>query len=181
MYYQKHQTRFVWPIVAVIVVIIVFHVIIYMMTSGGGWFWLLLSSLPPILILSFFAYSYRFYFVSADHDELRFGYALWSVRLNVTDIAQIEETNIRWIEWRGHGWRLKSLKHIGYITGNGSGIHLALSTGREYTFNYDDPMACITAFDERTTLDHKPQAVAIDEPETPEIAVADEQPDSSKL
>ena len=72
MYYQKHQTRFVWPIVAVIVVIIVFHVIIYMMTSGGGWFWLLLSSLPPILILSFFAYSYRFYFVSADHDELRY-------------------------------------------------------------------------------------------------------------
>jgi len=28
MYYQKHQTWFVWPIVAVIVVIIVFHVII---------------------------------------------------------------------------------------------------------------------------------------------------------
>ena len=81
------------------------------MTSGGGGFWLLLSSLPPISILSFLAYGYRFYFVSADHDELRFRYALWSVRLNVTDIAQIEETNIRWIEWRGKGWRLKSLKH----------------------------------------------------------------------
>ena len=97
------------------------------MTSGGGGFWLLLSSLPPISILSFLAYGYRFYFVSADHDELRFRYALWSVRLNVTDIAQIEETNIRWIEWRGHGWRLKSLKHIGHITDNGSGIHLVLT------------------------------------------------------
>ena len=92
-----------------------------------GWFWLLLSSLPPILILSFLAYGYRFYFVSVDHDELEFGYALWSVRLNVADIGQIEETKIRWIEWRGHGWRLKSLKHIGYITGNGSGIHLVLT------------------------------------------------------
>ena len=126
------------------------------MTSGGGGFWLLLSSLPPISILSFLAYGYRFYFASADHDELRFRYALWSVRLNVTDIAQIEETNIRWIEWRGHGWRLKSLKHIGYITGNGSGIHLVLSMGREYTFNCDDPKACITVFDETTTVDDNP-------------------------
>ena len=140
---------------------------------------MLLSSLPPISIPSFFAYCYRFYFVSADHDELRFGYALWSVKLNVTDIAQIEETNIRWIDWRGQGWRLKSLKHIGYITG--TGIHLILSTGREYTFNCDDPMACITDFDETTTLDDKPQAVAIDGPETPEIAVVDERPESSKL
>ena len=132
MYCQKHQTWFVWPIVAVIVVIIVFHVIIFcvwlnVVISGGGWFWLLLSSLPPILILSFLAYGYRFYFVSVDQDELEFGYALWSVRLNVADIGQIEETKIRWIEWRGHGWRLKSLKHIGYITGNGSGIHLVLT------------------------------------------------------
>ena len=115
-----------------IVVIIVFHVIIFyvwldVMTRGGGWFRLLLSSLSPISILSFLAYCYRFYFISADHDELRFGYALWSVKLNVTDIAQIEETNIRWIEWRGQGWRLKPLKHIGYITGNGSGIHLVLT------------------------------------------------------
>ena len=132
MYCQKHQTWFVWPVVAVIVVIIVFHVIIFcvwldVVTSGGGWFWLLLSSLPPILMLSFLVYGYRFYFVSVDHDELEFGYALWSVRLNVADIGQIEETKIRWIEWRGHGWRLKSLKHIGYITGNGSGIHLVLT------------------------------------------------------
>ena len=42
-------------------------------------------------------------------------------------------------------------------------------------------MACITAFDETTTVDDKPQAAAIDEPETPEIVVADEQPESSKL
>jgi len=42
-------------------------------------------------------------------------------------------------------------------------------------------MACITAFDEKTTVDDKPQAPAIDEPETPEIAVVDEQPESSKL
>ena len=60
-----------------IVVIIVFHVIIFyvwldVMTRGGGWFWLLLSSLSPISILSFLAYGYRFYFVSADHDELRY-------------------------------------------------------------------------------------------------------------
>ena len=166
-----------WPFFALIIFVIVFHVIIYV--KSGVWRWL--SFFPNILILSFFAYCFRFYFVSADHDQLIFGYALWSVRLNLTDIAQIEETNIKWIKWRGQGWRPKSLKHIGYITGNGPGIHLVLSTGREYTFNYDDPMACITAFDERTTLDHKPQAVAIDEPETPEIAVVDEQPDSSKL
>ena len=67
------------------------------------------------------------------------------------------------------------------IIGNGPDIHLVLNTGREYTFNCDDPMACITAFDETTTLDDKPQAVAIDEPETPEIAVVDERPESSKL
>ena len=51
----------------------------------------------------------------------------------LANIDQIEETTIKWIQWSGQGWRLKSLKHIGYITGNGSGIHLALSTGREYT------------------------------------------------
>ena len=115
----------------------------------------MLGFLPSMSILSFFAYSFRFYFVSADHDQLRFGYALWSVRLNLADIAQIEETNIKWIKWGGQGWRPKSLKHIGYITGNGPGIHLVLSTGREYTFNCDDPMACITAFDEKTTVDRR--------------------------
>ena len=102
------------------------------------------------------------------------------VRLNLAGIVQIEETNIKQIQWRGQGWCLKSLKHIGYITGNGPGIHLVLNTGREYTFNCDDPVACITAFQAKTA-DDKPRAVAIDEPETPEIAVADEQPDSSKL
>ena len=54
----------------------------------------------------------------------------------------------------------------------------SVSTGGEYTFNCDDPMACITAFDEKTMVDDKPQAPAIDEPETPEIAVVDEQPES---
>ena len=57
----------------------------------------------------------------------------------------------------------------------------SVSTGGEYTFNCDDPMACITAFDETTTVDDKSQAAAIDEPETPEIVVVDEQPESSKL
>ena len=98
----------------------------------------------------------------------------------MADIAQIEETNIKWIQWRGQGWRLKSLKHIGYITGNGPGIHLVLNTGREYTFNCDDPVACITAFQAKTADDER-QAMVIDEPETPEIAVVDEQPESSKL
>ena len=55
----------------------------------------------------------------------------------------IEEITIRWIQWRGQGWRLKSLKHIGYIIRNGSGIHLILKIGREYTFNCDDPKTCI--------------------------------------
>ena len=49
-----------------------------------------------------------------------------------------------------------------YITGNGSGIHLVLSTGREYTFNCDDPVACITAFQAKTADDER-QAMAVDE------------------
>ena len=78
----------------------------------------------------------------------------------------------RWIEWRGHVSRLKSLKPMGYIIGNGSGIHLVLSTDREYTFNCDDPMACLTVFDEITTADDL---------ETLETVVVDGQPVSSKL
>jgi len=78
----------------------------------------------------------------------------------------------RWIEWRGYVRRLKSLKPIGYIIGNGSGIHLVLSTDREYTFNCDDPMACLTVFDEITTADDL---------ETLETVVVDGQPVSSKL
>ena len=57
----------------------------------------------------------------------------------MANIDQIEETTIKWIQWSGQGWRLKSLKHIGYITGNGLGIHLVLNTGREYTFNCAGP------------------------------------------
>ena len=41
-------------------------------------------------------------------------------------------------------------------------------------------MACITAFQAKTADDEQ-QGVAIDEPEVPEIAVVDEQPESSKL
>ena len=102
MYYQKHHPWLVWPFFALIIFVIVFHVIIYV--KSGVWRWL--SFFPNISILSFLAYCFRFYFVSADHDQLRFGYALWSVRLNLTDIAQIEETNIKWIKWGGQGWRL---------------------------------------------------------------------------
>ena len=98
----------------------------------------------------------------------------------MADISQIEETNIKWIKWRGQGWRLKTLKHIGYIKGNGPDIHLVLSTGREYIFNCDDPVACITAFQAKTADDEQ-QGVVIDEPKAPEIAVVDEQPESSKL
>ena len=58
------------------------------------------------------------------------------------------------------------------IIGNGPDIHLVLNTGREYTFNCDDPMSCIIVFDKTT---------AIDEPEAPKVAVVDEQPESSKL
>ena len=65
----------------------------YCFSCDDQWRWLFLSFLLLISILSFLAYCYCVYFVSVDHDELRFGYALWSVRLNVTDIAQIEETN----------------------------------------------------------------------------------------
>ena len=144
MYYQKHHPWSIWIMVAFMIFDVVLHVIIYVITHGGGKGWLLLSFLPSMSILSFFTYLFRFYFVSADHGQLRFGYALWSVRLNLTDIAQIEETNIKWLKWGGQGWRLKSLKHIGYITGDGPGIHLVLCTDREYTFNCDDPVACIT-------------------------------------
>ena len=75
------------------------------------------------------------------------------VRVELADINQIEETTIRWIQWKGQGWRLKSLRHIGYIIGNGPGIHLILKTGREYTFNCDDPMACIRALQIETLND----------------------------
>ena len=103
MYYQKHDPWFIWIMVAFMIFDVVLHVIIYVITRGGGWGWLLLSFLPSMSILSFFAYFFRFYFVSTDHDQLRFGYALWSVRLNLADIAQIEETNIKWIKWGGQG------------------------------------------------------------------------------
>ena len=113
MYYQKHQTRFVWPIVAVIVVIFLCDHL-----CNDQWRWLVLvvvkfpsSHFDSFLLSLTLHNAYPNLNSSADHDELRFGYALWSVKLNVTDIAQIEETNIRWIEWRGKGWRLKSLKH----------------------------------------------------------------------
>ena len=141
----------------------------------------MLGFLPSMSILSFFAYSFRFYFVSADHDQLRFGCALWSVRLNLADIAQIEETNIKWIKWGGQGSRLKSLKRIGYITGNGPGIHLVLSTGREYTFNCDDPVACITAFQTKTADDER-QVLAVGEQTIVaqlETSIADEELEKS--
>ena len=34
----------------------------------------------------------------------------------------------------------------------------SVSTGGEYTFNCDDPMACITAFDETMTVDEQPES-----------------------
>ena len=108
MYYQKRHPWFVWPFLALIIFVIIFHVIIYM--KNGVWRWL--SFLPSTSILSFLAYCCRFYFVFADYDQLRFGYAIGGVRLNLADISQIEETNIKWIKWRGQGWRLKSLKYI---------------------------------------------------------------------
>ena len=55
-------------------------------------------------IFSLLAYAFRFYFVFADHEQLRFGYSLWGVRTNLTEINQIiEEITIRWIQWRGQG------------------------------------------------------------------------------
>ena len=120
---------------------------------NGVWIWL--SILPSTMILSLFAYRCRFYFVFADHDQLRFGYALWGVRINLANIDQIEETTIKWIQWSGQGWRLKSLKHIGYITGNGLGIHLVLNTGREYTFNCDDPKAYMIVLQTETPNDEQ--------------------------
>jgi len=149
MYYQKYTPRFIWVFLALIIFNTALHVFIFI--TNGVWIWL--SFLPPIIIFSLLSYAFRFYFVFADHEQLRFGYSLWGVRINLADINQIEETTIRWIQWRGQGWRLKSLKHIGYIIGNGSGIHLILKTGREYTFNCDDPNACIRTLQIDTSND----------------------------
>ena len=95
----------------------------------------------------------------------------------MADIDQIEETNIKWISWR-----LKSLKHIGYIKGNGPDIHLVLSTGREYTLNCDDPVACITAFQTQTADDGR-QPLAEDEQiivAQLETSIADEELEQSR-
>ena len=52
---------------------------------------------------------------------------------------------------------------MGYIIGNEAGIHLILSTGHEYTFNFDDPKACnITAL-RIDTPDDKLQAESEEE------------------
>jgi hypothetical protein len=127
MYYQKYTPRFIWVFLALIIFNTALHVFIFI--TNGVWIWL--SFLPPIIIFSLLSYAFRFYFVFADHEQLRFGYSLWG----------------------GQGWRLKSLKHIGYIIGNGSGIHLILKTGREYTFNCDDPNACIRTLQIDTSND----------------------------
>ena len=43
---------------------------------------------------------------------------------------------------------------MGYIsTGNGFTMHLVPSTDREYTFNYDDLVACIIALQTQTAND----------------------------
>ena len=149
MYYQKYSPWFIWIFLALIIFNVAFHA--FILITNGVWVWL--SFLPATCILSLFAYAFRFYFVFSDHEQLRFGYSLWAVRVELADINRIEETTIRWIQWKGQGWRLKSLRHIGYIIGNGLGVHLILKTGREYTFNCDDPMACIRALQIETLND----------------------------
>ena len=99
MYYQKYTPRFIWVFLALIIFNTALHVFIFI--TNGVWIWL--SFLPPIIIFSLLSYAFRSYFVFADHEQLRFGYSLWGVRINLADINQIEETTIRWIQWRGQG------------------------------------------------------------------------------
>ena len=49
------------------------------------------------------------------------------------------------------GWRVRSGKKIGYITGNGTGVGLRIDDGRYYEFNCDNPQSLIECLGSENT------------------------------
>ena len=83
------------------------------------------------------------YFIKASQSNITFGYSHWNVSIDVETIALIETIEIKWIKWGGVGWRVRSGKEIGYITGNGTGVRLCIDGGKYYEFNCDNPQELI--------------------------------------
>ena len=104
--------------------------------------------LPVLLAVAWMSSRYH---VRVDGAQLHFGYRGWSASIPLTDIELAEEVNISWLSFGGMGWRLRGLKHIGYITGSGPGVRLRVrSSGRTYTLNCSEPARLLQA------LGHQP-------------------------
>ena len=66
---------------------------------------------PTFAILLFLRRALATYFVREDGLELEFGFTGWSVRFVYTDIIEAQPVDIRWISWKGFGWRWRHRLH----------------------------------------------------------------------
>jgi len=146
MYFQTQRPWFFWLIMAMIPFVLGLYTLIFFLEEGArNPVRMLLPFLPGMLILSVIAWAFNRYTVTADGTTLSFGYRGWRKQLQSAQIAEMEVQDIRWIKWGGQGVRMRGWKKVGYIIGNGAGVWLRTQDGWEYTFNCDDPAACIAA------------------------------------
>ena len=149
MYEETFRPPFARLVHAVTVVVLVaIGGLFFLKTSGGaefslGQFASTTAALPVLFVLSWMTTRYH---VRVDGVQLDFGYRGWSATIPLSDIEFAEKVAISWLSFGGMGWRLRGLKHIGYITGSGPGVRLLVrSSGRTYTLNCSEPDGLLQA------------------------------------
>ena len=148
MYSENSRPWFFWLLLTILISIIV----------GVGWWGsysiseldfvsvliALLIFLLAIPYMCWITFSVATYFVKTDGLTLIFGYLGWNVRFTNSEIISAKMVDIKWMKWGGMGWRMKSMKSIGYITNSGPGVEIqTMRKGRTYTFNCQDPQALL--------------------------------------
>ena len=154
MYEETFRPRFARLVyAATIIVLATIGGLLFMKISDGAEVELkgiasTVAILPVLFAVSWMSGRYH---VRVGGAQLDFGYRGWSATIPLTEIEVAEKVDISWLSFGGMGWRVRGLRHIGYITGSGPGVRLRVrSSGRTYTLNCSDPDGLLQALGDQS-------------------------------